>query len=570
MLSINTNIPSLIAQRSLNNSTKLLNQAIERMTTGFKINHASDNAANFSITTNMNTKLSSYKVAEDNVAMGLDLLSTAGGSLDLISDKLTRLRALAEQSANGTYGEQSLKAINSEANAIVDEIERIYSTAEYNGIKLFGETGGSFIQEVQQRDTSSMTKLSSVDPTQTISSGTYSISTAEELAKLAEMTNAGKVTGGEFVLANNIDLSAYSSGEGWTPIGNSANPFKATFDGNGYVVSNLYINRPLDGEQGLFGCIKDSEVKNLGVEGVNVIGEDSISGLAGDMSNSTIMNCYATGSVTGDRSIGILAGKVSDNSTITNSYAIASVTGNVFVGGGVGIAYSSTITNSYAAGSVSGSTDIGGLAGGIAQSTIASSYATGYISGSTDIIGGLVGSMPPGGSITNSYYNKETTGQNDTGKGVGVTTAELNRMLNDGTLPDFNLKTTYTPQETTFQVGIDSGLSSQITLDTAFGLNVSSLRGIGNGGDYLSQIDNLINTISSKQTEYGAAENRLESALEEISTQYDNLISSRSTLRDADIAEVSSEYIRQQILQQASATLMATANQSPALALQLI
>ena len=210
MLSINTNIPSLIAQRSLNNSTKLLNQAIERMTTGFKINHASDNAANFSITTNMNTKLSSYQVAEDNVASGLDLLSTAVGSLDLISDKLTRLRALAEQASNGTYGAQSLKAINSEANAIVDEIERIYSTAEYNGIKLFGEAGGSFIEEVKQLDTSSMTKLSSIDPNQAISNGTYSISSAEELAKLAEMTNNGKITGGEFVLAKNIDLSAYS------------------------------------------------------------------------------------------------------------------------------------------------------------------------------------------------------------------------------------------------------------------------------------------------------------------------------------------------------------------------
>ena len=76
--------------------------------------------------------------------------------------------------------------------------------------------------------------------------------------------------------------------------------------------------------------------------------------------------------------------------------------------------------------------------------------------------------------------------------------------------------------------------------------------------------------LSAKQTDLGAVQNRLESALEEIATNYDNLVSSRSTLRDADIAEVSSDYIRQQILQQASATLMATANQSPALALQLL
>ena len=86
----------------------------------------------------------------------------------------------------------------------------------------------------------------------------------------------------------------------------------------------------------------------------------------------------------------------------------------------------------------------------------------------------------------------------------------------------------------------------------------------------LSAIDDVIKTVSAKQTEFGAVQNRLESALEQISVSYENLISTRSTIRDADISEVSSEYIRQQILQQASATLLSTANQSPAFALQLL
>ena len=68
----------------------------------------------------------------------------------------------------------------------------------------------------------------------------------------------------------------------------------------------------------------------------------------------------------------------------------------------------------------------------------------------------------------------------------------------------------------------------------------------------------------------GAIENRLESALEEISAAYDNLVSTQLTIRDADIAEESSAYIRNQILQQAAVTLMATANQTPELALQLL
>ena len=80
----------------------------------------------------------------------------------------------------------------------------------------------------------------------------------------------------------------------------------------------------------------------------------------------------------------------------------------------------------------------------------------------------------------------------------------------------------------------------------------------------------IINTISAKQTELGAFENRLEAALEEISIRYENMVSSRSTLRDADLSEITSIYIQQQILQQASATLLSVANQSPQLALQLL
>ncbi|MCM1004056.1 MAG: hypothetical protein NC408_06930 [Candidatus Gastranaerophilales bacterium] len=148
MFSINTNLQSLIAQNSLKNSTNKLNQAIERMTTGFKINGAKDNAANYAITTNMTTQIGAYEVAEENVSMGLDLLTTANDSLDIINDRLARLRALSEQAANGTYGEQSLKAINEECNALVDEINRLYLTTEYNGTRLFIQTGTDGMKQV--------------------------------------------------------------------------------------------------------------------------------------------------------------------------------------------------------------------------------------------------------------------------------------------------------------------------------------------------------------------------------------------------------------------------------------
>ena len=80
----------------------------------------------------------------------------------------------------------------------------------------------------------------------------------------------------------------------------------------------------------------------------------------------------------------------------------------------------------------------------------------------------------------------------------------------------------------------------------------------------------MIMKIRTKTTELGGVQNRLQSALEQISISYQNLVSTRSTIRDADIAEESSEYIRNQILQQAAATLMAAANQTPGIVLQLL
>ena len=122
MLSINTNLSSLIAQSSLLNSTLGLNQAIERMTTGFKINGAKDNAAGYSIATNMSTKISAYQVAEDNAMMGLSMLNTASESLNTMSKITTRLRSLAMQIQNGTYGSSSVEAINTEAVSLINEL----------------------------------------------------------------------------------------------------------------------------------------------------------------------------------------------------------------------------------------------------------------------------------------------------------------------------------------------------------------------------------------------------------------------------------------------------------------
>ena len=148
-LTINTNLSSMIVQNNLAKSTAQLNQAIERMTTGYKINHASDNAAGYSIARNWEAKLGSLDVAADNAATGADMLSTLEDNYALISQHVQRVRDLTEQAANGTYGEQSKNAIKSEIEARLQEIDRIAANCEFNGIDLMkgdAPAGGIDIQ----------------------------------------------------------------------------------------------------------------------------------------------------------------------------------------------------------------------------------------------------------------------------------------------------------------------------------------------------------------------------------------------------------------------------------------
>ena len=135
-LTINTNISSIVAQGNLSKATKSLNTAIERMTTGYKINHASDNAAGYSIARNWETQLGSLDVAADNAATGADMLTTLEDTYSLVTSHLQRVRDLTEQAANGTYGSQSLKAIQSEITARLEEVDRISANCEFNGLKM--------------------------------------------------------------------------------------------------------------------------------------------------------------------------------------------------------------------------------------------------------------------------------------------------------------------------------------------------------------------------------------------------------------------------------------------------
>ena len=139
-ITINTNLAALTAQRNLSKSTTGMNTAMERLTTGFRINSGKDDAAGAAVSNLMEAQISAYDVAESNTTMGLTLLDTAEGVLDIVGDYVQRIRDLTEQAANGTYGTSSMNAIRTEVEQRMLEIDRLCSVVDFNGIQLLDGT----------------------------------------------------------------------------------------------------------------------------------------------------------------------------------------------------------------------------------------------------------------------------------------------------------------------------------------------------------------------------------------------------------------------------------------------
>ena len=266
-------------------------------------------------------------------------------------------------------------------------------------------------------------------------------------------------------------------------------------------------------------------------------------------------SCFAKGSVSCiDRSAGGLLGQTYQARIIKNSYSACNVEGSSFVGGVIGDIVTKVIPF-------------------VVENCISYSKINGNDKNSSgSFLGGILNTQDGTTFDDVKITNCKTLQQNTNFVG-GYFKSGFNH------LPDYDVSPMQTiiqgidlnNTSTNLQVGIKTESASQIDFDTNFELDFGKIVRNGIRSDSaLSAIDDFIDLISAKETELGAVSNRLESVLDEIEIQYNNLASSRSTIRDADIAEVSSEYIKMQILQQASSTLLATANQTPSIALQLI
>ena len=135
---IQHNITALNAHRNLTTNNSAVTKNLEKLSSGYRINRAGDDAAGLAISEKMRAQITGLETAQKNAEDGVSLVQTAEGALTEVHSMLNRMVELATQSANGTYSESNRAEMQKEINALRDEIDRIGNTANFNGTKLFG------------------------------------------------------------------------------------------------------------------------------------------------------------------------------------------------------------------------------------------------------------------------------------------------------------------------------------------------------------------------------------------------------------------------------------------------
>ena len=234
----------------------------------------------------------------------------------------------------------------------------------------------------------------------------YLIATAYQLYNVRDKLDK------HFLQIRDIDLDEYpyNDGEGWEPIGTESQPFTGSYNGDGFNISNLFINRAGFGNNyaGLFGYtegVEGSILHNINLQNANITGHYYTGSLIGHNENTLITNCSVTGTIEAPSYVG---GLIGENTTATISSCTAGIvingSGN-YIGGLVGYNENSIISHCHSSGTInSGSVYIGGLVGiNITDSTIEESYSSVDVTGSSQSIGGFIGANFTDSEILNCY-----------------------------------------------------------------------------------------------------------------------------------------------------------------------
>ncbi|NQY25779.1 MAG: flagellinolysin [Piscirickettsiaceae bacterium] len=559
---INTNISSLNAMRHLGNSQSLIGQTLQRLSSGLRINSARDDAAGLAISDRMTTQIRGGMQAARNINDAVSLSQTAEGALSSLTELMQRGRELSVQAVNATNSTSDRKALQLEIDQIKEEISRVTRDTSFNSIKLFqptGATGGgtSSLSATEQRIVTDL-QTSWLQQSEIIIKDYFGLqaSGAVELKIVIETDlggpsayvsfSDGPTNKMELHIDETVFKNAYTAIDGGnTTQRDSLDQLIAHEMTHAVMAATTNLEQiPLFFVEGTAEFIPGGDARLKSV-------------LDGGKSAAEIVNNIDSMDIVGDA----WGGSQFDYATayVATRYLDSIATGGV------------PSTLSFLSGEADRTLDDYFSQAGIAGVSNTAEFVTKFKSEGVAFIGtmdldnndtGAIGGADASGGTRNTTWSGSIP---DT---VNLTDNPLSGFIEIWPSNELVLATS----DISFQVGSNVGETIDISLTSLSleDLGLDSLNLVNFGNSAIEAFDKALNQVSSMRAEWGAVQNRFESALAVTNTSIENLSASRSRILDADFASETSILTRAQILQQAATSMLAQANAIPQQVLSLL
>lgn len=527
-LVINTNLAAMNTHRQLGATDWRLSRSLEKLSSGLRINRASDDAAGLSISEVLRTQVRGNLQAGRNVSDAISLLGVADAGLEEIHAYLQRARELAVQSANGTYTSGDRAAIDQEFQEIMAGINAIAINTSFNGLSLFQGEGGTM---------TNVNRTTNVTASTTVNSSVTTVTNSFAIAGLT----AGTTTGGLSQTAANYNLGVPGSSsiivdmiDGGGAVTRTLGAGQFTYNAGPNTVSLVGAGMPAAGEVTMrvryisqnsltqsvpSGMIPGSEAITLG--GVPV------ANAGGPGGNGYYYNS-GTNTVT---LVGSARPGASPTGAAQNFRSIATPPGST--------TFALNTTNPFTGGAILNSLNINAVPGG------ALTAGTDYTLSQT-----MVAQIGPTQLFT---YN--VTIPNTVLAAFGTGTKNLTATYNI----DYPLSVD--PLTVDMQIGANNGMTQTVSINPAsigaLGLAGANVNTQATAMAALTLIDSAISSISSNRAGLGAAMNQMQGYYNNTTNQAMYMDRSFSAIRDTDMADEMTTFTKQQILSQSSTNMLA-------------
>ena len=592
---INSNISALRAQASLSANQVNLSKAMERLSTGVRINSAKDDAAGLAISNRMTTDIRGYAVAMRNANDGISLTQVAEGHLAQITDNLQRIRELAVQSANASNSTADRQVLNLEATQLVAEIDRIANNSQFNTINLLD---GTFVNKDFQIGSGNKSSDRINLGIASAKAGSLGVGSGSSYATKID----GAAVGGTALADGSLSINGYAIG--------AAQQDGVSYPASGSNASGLAVAAAINAASDLTKVSAQTNATTVqGVAAASTSGY-SVAVTSGDiLINGVNLGAIRASGSAVERGAAVTAavnkitaqtGVTATFSTSTGAVALTAADGrNITVEssgtstgtqalnlaatgltGKVGTLTSGTVTtgaissgdfliNGVDIGAVAAGTDATGQAINIAAAVNAVTAQTGVSATNT---AGVVTLSTTGGRI--NIFTSGTTGTL-TLTGFAVGTTESKTITRSAVTLISNNQAGITVSTSTGGALSAAGLTNVVgykaaTATAGAGVSSLDLSTVPGSQNALNTLDAAISTVNQTRAQLGAYQNRLQFAVSDLQIGSDNLSASRSRILDTDYAAETTNLAKSQIVSQAATAMLAQANQQPQTVLALL